>query len=135
MRSGATRATAAVARSVDVAAQISVSTAKRARHIHEFMALGETQPSLTGPGCKRLSWVDLTASRSPVLFINHTSEASQNAKFMSSTQNNLSYLVATQDIPPYTEILTSYMEHLDNEVGGGSNGRIPKKQKTNKTTE
>ena len=99
------------------------------------MALGETQPSLTGAGSKRLSWVDLTASRSPVLFINHTSEASQNARFMSSTQNNLSYLVATQDIPPYTEILTSYMEHLDNEVGGGSNGRIPKKQKTTKTTE
>jgi hypothetical protein len=99
------------------------------------MALGETQPSLTGTGSKRLSWVDLTASRSPVLFINHTSEASQNAKFMSSTQNNLSYLVATKEIPPYTEILTSYMEHLDNEVGGGSNGRIPKKQKTTKTTE
>jgi hypothetical protein len=99
------------------------------------MALGETQPSLTGAGCKRLSWVDLTASRSPVLFINHTSEASQNAKFMSSTQNNLSYLVATKEIPPYTEILTSYMEHLDNEVGGGSNGRIPKKLKVAKTSD
>jgi hypothetical protein len=99
------------------------------------MALGETQPSLTGTGSKRLSWVDLTASRSPVLFINHTSEASQNAKFMSSKEANLSYLVATKEIPPYTEILTSYMEHLDNEVGGGSNNRIPKKQKTTKTTE
>lgn len=97
------------------------------------MALGETQPSLTGTGCKRLSWVDLTASRSPVLFINHTSEASQNAKFMSSKEANLSYLVATKEIPPYTEILTSYMEHLDNEVGGGSNVRIPKKLKLAKT--
>ena len=125
----------AVARSVDDAAQISAVTVRRARHIHEFMALGETQPSLTGTGSKRLSWVDLTASRSPVLFINHTSEASQNAKFMSSKEANLSYLVATKEIPPYTEILTSYMEHLDNEVGGGSNGRIPKKQKTTKTTE
>ena len=93
------------------------------------MALGETQPSLTGTGCKQLSWVDLTASRSPVLFINYTSEASQNAKFMSSKEtNNMSYLVATKDIPPYTEILTSYMEHLDNEVGCGSI-RIPKKLK------
>ena len=120
-----------VARSVADAAQISASTAKRVRHIHEFIALRETQPSLTGTGSKRLSWVDLTASRSPVLFINHTSESSQNAKFMSSTQNNLSYLVAIKEIPPYTDILTSYMEHLDNEVGGGSNVCIPKKQKTN----
>jgi hypothetical protein len=95
------------------------------------MALGETQPSLVGSGSKRLSWVDLTASRSPVLFINHTSEASQNAKFMSSKEANLSYLVATKEIPPYTEILTSYMEHLDNEVGGST--RIPKKQKQAKT--
>jgi hypothetical protein len=54
---------------------------------------------------------------------------------MSSKEANLSYLVATKEIPPYTEILTSYMEHLDNEVGGGSNNRIPKKQKTIKTTE
>ena len=129
MRSGQTRATAAVVRSVADAAQISTVAVRRPRHIHEFMALGETQPSLTGTGSKRLSWVDLTASRSPVLFINHTSEASQNAKFMSSKEANLSYLVATKEIPPYTEILTSYMEHLDNEVGGGSNGRIPKKQK------
>ena len=100
------------------------STVKRARHIHEFMALGETKNSLEGS--KRLSWVDLTASRSPVLFINHTSESDQNAKFMApSNGTNLSYLVATKKNPPYTEILTSYMEHLDTE-----SGRIPKKLKT-----
>ncbi len=86
----------AVARSIADAAQITAVTVRRARHIHEFMVLGETQASLTGTGCKRLSWVDLTASRSHVLFINHTSEASQNAKFMSSSLNNLSYLVATK---------------------------------------
>ena len=101
---------------------------KRARHLHEFTALGDTHPSLEG--CKRLSWVDLTASRSPVLFINHTNETSQNAKFMSSTKSNLCYLVATKDIPPYTEILTSYMEHLDAETGGVAVGSIiPRKTK------
>ena len=102
------------------------STVKRARHIHEFMALGETKNSLDDRDSRRLSWVDLTASRSPVLFINHTSESDQNAKFMASSNGpNLSYLVATKKIPPYTEILTSYMEHLDTE-----SGRIPKKLKT-----
>ena len=125
-RSGNTRSTLAVARSVAEAAPIPAVSVKRPRHIHEFMALGDTQPSLTG--CKRLTWVDLTASRSPVLFINHTTETSQNAKFMPSATNNLSYLVATKAIPPYTEILTSYMEHLDTESGAGS--RIPKKPKT-----
>ena len=125
-RSGQTRASLAVARSVAEAAPIPAVSVKRPRHIHEFMALGDTQPSLTG--CKRLTWVDLTASRSPVLFINHTTETSQNAKFMPSATNNLSYLVATKAIPPYTEILTSYMEHLDTESGAGS--RIPKKLKT-----
>ena len=107
------------------------TTVKRGRHIHEFMALGETKSSLED--CKRLSWVDLSASRSPVLFINHTNETSQNAKFMaSSTGNNLSYLVATKDIPPYTEILTSYMEHLDvADPGVTESERIPKKQRKN----
>ena len=101
---------------------------KRPRHIHEFMALGETKNSLDD--CKRLTWVDLTASRSPVLFINHTSESDQNAKFMASSNGtNLSYLVATKKIPPYTEILTSYMEHLDTESGAGSRITIPKKQR------
>ena len=131
-RSGHTRTTPVAAGSPAAAGPSPGSTVKRPRHIHEFMALGETKNSLADS--KRLTWVDLTASLSPVLFINHTSESDQNAKFMASsngTHPNLSYLVATKKIPPYTEILTSYMEHLDTESGAGSRSMtIPKKQRT-----
>lgn len=88
------------------------------RHIHEFVGLGEVPKSLKGKNVDKLRWVDLVEAKSPALFINHVREAESNVAFLACQRDNsdLTYVVALRPIPPYTELLCSYMDHLDSVV-------------------
>lgn len=89
-------------------------TPTQRRHLHEFVALGEV-PETLAKGCDRLKWVDIASDGSPAIYINHVADAAANVSFQAHNKegSSLTYVVALRDIPPYTELKCSYMDHVD----------------------
>ena len=121
-------------KSVNVVTALSIDNE---RHIHEFLAMGETPETLDigkpvrTKSMAELKWIDLVAAKSPALFINHGSEKTgkMNSSFKPSTDLQSSYLVALRDIPPYEEIITEYMEDETEEIKNKTGAEKENKKK------
>jgi hypothetical protein len=94
------------------------------RHIHHFLAVGEVPSSLRSTAAEKLKWIDLVDLCSPALFLNSSpseNDPSENAAFTRSKDKRGSVvLLATKLIPPFTEILTNYIENENEDLGNNT---------------